>query len=58
MSLRDDTMGDPEVEWPAMLLEKIETIPITRSGVLALLNNGPGAFIANYEVIETIGPKA
>lgn len=58
MALRDDVMADPEVEWPTMLLEKVKTIPVTRSNVLALLNNGPGAFIANYEIIETIGPKA
>lgn len=58
LALRDDIMVDPEVEWPTMILEKIETTPVTRSSVLALLNNGPGAFIAKYEVIETIGPKA
>lgn len=58
MALRDDVMADPEVEWPTMILEKIETTSVTRSSVLALLNNGPGAFIANYQVIETIGPKA
>lgn len=57
-ALRDDIMADPEVEWPTMILEKIEITPVTRSSVLALLNNGPGAFIAKYEVIETIGPKA
>lgn len=58
IGLRDDVTADPEVEWPTMILEKIETAPVTQSSVLALLNNGPGAFIASYDVIETIGPKA
>ena len=57
MALRDDVTADPEVDWPTMILEKIETVALTKSSVLALLNEGPGAFIASYDVIETIGPK-
>jgi len=58
IALRDDVTADPEVEWPTMILEKIETVRVTRASVLALLNTGPGTFIASYDIIETIGPKA
>jgi|EndMetStandDraft_5_1072996.scaffolds.fasta_scaffold1465196_1 hypothetical protein len=58
IALRDDVTADPEMEWPTMILEKIEIVPLTRSNVLALLNTGPGTFIASYDIIETIGPKA
>lgn len=55
IALREDVAADPEVEWPTLVIEKIETVPISQSSILALLNNGPGAFVASREIIETIG---
>lgn len=57
IALRDDVTADSEVEWQTMVLEKIETVPVSQSSILALLNHGPGPFIESHEVIETIGPK-
>lgn len=53
--LRDDIEGHPDDSWTPMQLEKIETVPISRESVLALLNDGIGAFVKRYEIIETIG---
>lgn len=39
---------------PPMQLEKIVTVPITREALLALFNNGVGAIVQHYEIIETI----
>jgi hypothetical protein len=53
--MHDDIAADPDMEWETTNIEKVETVPICQSSVLALLNDGPGAFVANYEIIETIG---
>ena len=55
LAMRDDIAADPDMEWETTNIEKVETVPICQSSVLALMNDGPGAFVANYEVIETIG---
>jgi hypothetical protein len=55
VELRDAVAGDPEHVWPAMRLERIETVPVTKDAILALLNDGVGALVKTYDVIETIG---
>ena len=55
LEARSAFMEDPEIEWQDTCVEKIETIPMTRAAILALLNRGMEAIIKEYEVIETIG---
>jgi len=57
LAMRDDIAADPDMEWETTNIEKVETIPISQSSILALLNDGPGAFVDRYEVVETIGRK-
>lgn len=57
IALREDVAADPEVDWPTLVVEKIETVPINQSSILALLNEGPGAFVAGREIIETVCTK-
>ncbi|MFS8050868.1 hypothetical protein [Rhizobium sp. BR 314] len=52
--LRRDVESDPEDTWPPMQLEKIETLPISRESIFALLNDGVGSFIKSYEIIDII----
>jgi hypothetical protein len=58
ITLREDVLGDPEMEWATTVLEKMETVPLDRAAVLALLNHGPGGVVARCEIVETFGPKA
>ncbi|WP_288971865.1 hypothetical protein [uncultured Mesorhizobium sp.] len=57
LAMRDDIAADPDMEWETTNIEKVETIPISQSSILALLNGGPGALVDRYEVVETIGRK-
>ena len=43
-----------EFAWEPVRLEKVETLPLTAATFLALLNQGVGAIIKSYEVVETI----
>ncbi|UIY30999.1 hypothetical protein LZK73_11990 [Neorhizobium galegae] len=52
--LRRDVAGDVDDEWPPMQLEKVETLPISKASILALLNDGVGAFVKSYEIIEIV----
>ncbi|WP_026616825.1 hypothetical protein [Ensifer aridi] len=52
--LRGDVESDQDDEWPPMQLEKIETLPISKASILALLNEGVGAFVKSYEIIEIV----
>ncbi|MBN8931038.1 MAG: hypothetical protein J0G97_03760 [Rhizobium pusense] len=52
--LRSDIEKDPDQDWRGTRIEKIETLPISARTLLALLNDGMGAFIKKYEIIETI----
>lgn len=54
LGLRSDIEADPEQDWRATRIEKIETLPVSAQTLLALLNDGVGAFIKKYEIIETI----
>lgn len=58
IALREDVEADPEMEWATTVLEKIETVPLDRAAVLALLNHGPGGVVARCEIVETFGPEA
>ncbi|MGG6898283.1 hypothetical protein [Rhizobium sp. BR 315] len=58
ISLREDVEVDPEMEWATTVLERMETVPMDRAAVLALLNQGPGGVVARCEIVETFGPKA
>lgn len=57
-ALREDVVADPEMEWTTTVLERMETVPMDRAAVLALLNHGPGGVVARCEIVETFGPKA
>ncbi|ACP22420.1 hypothetical protein NGR_b09670 (plasmid) [Sinorhizobium fredii NGR234] len=52
--LRGDVESEDD-EWLPMQLEKIETLPISTESILALLNDGVGAFVKSYEIVEVIG---
>ncbi|NTG64770.1 hypothetical protein G6L45_31725 [Agrobacterium rhizogenes] len=52
--LRADVESEPENTWSPMRLEKIETVPISKKSIFALLNEGVGAFVKSYEVIEIV----
>lgn len=52
--LREDVASEPESSWPPMQLEKIETVPISKGSIFALLNDGVGAIVKNYEIIDII----
>jgi len=54
LAMRNDIVADPEMEWTATNIEKVVTVPISHSNILLLLNNGLGAFVADYKVLETI----
>ncbi|MNW04563.1 hypothetical protein D3C71_2006710 [compost metagenome] len=54
LAMRDDIAADPDMEWTAKNIEKVVAVPLSHSNILLLLNNGPGAFVADYEVLETI----
>lgn len=56
IALREDVEADPEMEWATTVLEKMETVPLDRAAVLALLNDGPGGVVARCEIVETFGP--
>jgi hypothetical protein len=57
LEIRDEVSSDPEMEWTVMNLEKVETVPVSRTNILALLNEGVGSFIQKYEIIDRVGPK-
>ncbi|QND46948.1 hypothetical protein HB780_14505 [Rhizobium lusitanum] len=52
--LREDVESEPENSWSPMQLEKIETVPISKESLLALLNDGVGAIVKSYEIIDII----
>lgn len=54
LAMREDFAADPDMEWTSTKIEKVVTVPITHSNILLLLNSGPGAFVADYEILETI----
>lgn len=55
VELREAVAEEPDHIWPPMRLERIETVPVTKDTILALLNDGVGAIVKAYDIIETIG---
>lgn len=53
--LRDDLEASDEEVLPRMRIEKIETLPVSKANLLTLLNEGMGAFLKSYEIVETVG---
>ncbi|MCW5712352.1 hypothetical protein WMC41_31150 (plasmid) [Shinella yambaruensis] len=54
LALRARLAADPDNSYPPLCLERIETVPMTRSAIMALLNDGVSAIIGSYQVIEEI----
>lgn len=54
LALRDRLAGDPDNSYSPICLERVETVPMTRSAIVALLNDGVDAIIGSYEIIEEI----
>ena len=54
LALHDRLAGDANNSYPPICLERIETVPMTRSAIVALLNEGVGAIIGSYQIIEEI----
>lgn len=52
--LRQEIAADLEVPLQKLYLEKIETHPVSKDTILALLNQGVGAFIKTHEVVDII----
>lgn len=50
---RDDLASDPHMTFP-IYLEKVETVPMTPSAVMGLLNHGIETIIGSYEIIEEV----
>lgn len=54
LEVRDEIVEEDEPSATAMCLERIETVPMTDTAIIALLNDGVSAIISRYEIIETI----
>lgn len=54
LEMRKEMTVDHGESWSPMRLEKIETLPITKETILALLNDGMGALLKSYEIIDVI----
>ncbi|PWI54351.1 hypothetical protein B5K03_09135 [Rhizobium phaseoli] len=54
MGLCEDLAENGE-EVSAFRLERIRTPPLSKANLLILLNQGMGAFLTSYEVVETVG---
>jgi len=54
LAVRDQLAADNETIEPSICLERIETVPMTRAAIMALLNEGVEAIIASYQVIDEI----
>lgn len=52
--LRDAIADEPDHDLPPMRVERIETVPVTKEAMLALLNKGVGAIVGAYEIVQTI----
>lgn len=55
IELRDTVAHEQGHNCPPIRLERIETVSVTRDAILALLNDGVGAIVKSYHIIETIG---
>lgn len=55
LELRADLLAGRDPNDSPLCLERIETVPMTAAAIMALLNDGFGAIIQDYAVVETIG---
>lgn len=55
MAMLMDIAAEPEETPGVQLIERIETLPITKDTLLTLLNDGVGAVLKSYEIVETVG---
>lgn len=53
-ALRADLMAGEHDEVPPMQIERIETLPMSKANVLTLLNDGVGACLKSYEIVEVV----
>lgn len=53
-AIRKEVATDPVDQWSPVNIEKVETHPVTRNALLALLNEGVGAIIKSREIVETV----
>ncbi len=54
LDIRREVLRDTRDEWSPIHIEKIETVPVTKDAILALLNDGIETFIKSHEIVETI----
>lgn len=52
--LRDAVAEERDNVLPPIRLERIETVPVTKEAMLALLNEGVGAIVRTYDIVGTI----
>lgn len=55
LELRNAIAVEPDNDCPPMRIERIETVPVTKEAFISLLNDGVGAIVKTYAIIETIG---
>ena len=53
-AMRSDIAADPDMVSMATKIEKVVTVPISHAYILLLLKRGPGAFVADCEILENI----
>jgi hypothetical protein len=55
LDIREALADDPDDDtWRPLRIEKIDMLPVTENSILALLNDGVGALVENYEIVEVI----
>jgi hypothetical protein len=54
-AIRDEVAIDAVDRWSPVNIEKVETHPITRDTLLALLNRGVGAIVRHREIVDIVG---
>lgn len=54
IGMREEFEADGD-DPPVFKLERIRTPPLSKANLLILLNEGMGAFLTSYEVVETVG---
>ncbi|MCA1441908.1 hypothetical protein I6F07_17130 [Ensifer sp. IC4062] len=55
MAMRKEMAAEHDEKPGVHLIERIETLPVSQETLLALLNEGMGAFIKSYEIVERVG---
>lgn len=55
MAMLKNIEAEPDETPCVHLIERVETLPITKDSLLALLNQGMGAVLKSYEIVERVG---